>query len=167
MYGSISPVLEAISISLPVALGSNWTITGSLHLGRELACTRELDQSYFDRRIGDRGLWQMVTGNAARSAGMNGIIGTLAPGAVADLIVVNRRSLDPYTAVVAAESLDIALVMRGGLPLYGDAQLLASLDSGDGVCDPIDVCGSARRICVPRETSDTQTFEGLQASVCL
>lgn len=165
LYGSSTPVLEALSLGLPVALGSNWTITGSMHLGRELACARELDQTYFGSRIGDRRLWQMVTGNGARSAGMSGVLGTLAAGAAADLIVVDRRSLDPHTAVITAEATDFALVMRGGLPLYGDADLLANLDSGEGECDIIDVCGADRRICVPRETGNVQTFSSLEAAV--
>jgi len=165
VYGSSTPVTEALSLNLPVALGPNWTVTGSMHLGRELACARELDQTYFDNRIGDRRLWQMVTTNGARSAGMTGTLGALSVGAVADIIVVDRRNLDPYTAVVTAGTLDIALVMRSGLPLYGDAELLASLSSGDGLCDVIDVCGAERRACVPRETANVQTFDSLATAV--
>lgn len=165
LYGSSTPVLEALSLGLPVALGSNWTVAGSMHMGRELACARHLDHNYFDGRIGDRRLWQMATSDGARSAGMAGVLGTLAAGAVGDLIVVDRRALDPHTAVVTAEATDFALVMRGGVPLYGDAGLLASLDSGDGECDLIDVCGADRRICVPRETGNVQTFSSLEAAV--
>lgn len=165
LYGSSTPVTEAISLDLPVALGTNWTITGSMHLGRELACARELDLTYFDGRIGDRGLWQMVTGNGARAAGMTGALGALSVGAAADIVVVDRRNLDPYTAVVTAAALDIVLVMRSGVPLYGDAVLLANLDSGDGTCDVIDVCGADRRVCVPRETGNAQTFGSLASAV--
>lgn len=165
LYGFSAPVTEALNLGLPVALGSNWTVTGSLHLGRELACARALDQEHFDGQIGARGLWRMATGNGARAAGMGSVVGTLAPGAAGDVLVVPRRGLEPYAAVVDAGSAEIALVLRGGLPLYGDASLIEALEGEDTDCEAIMVCGQARRACVARETGGAETLASLSAAV--
>ena len=161
LYGTSAPVLEALALGLPVAIGSNWTPTGSMHLGRELACARSLDQAQFGQRIGDRALWRMATAGGAQAAGMAGAIGTLAPGAVGDVVVVDRHAGDGYTAVVTAGATDIALVLRGGVALYGEATVLEALGATDADCDALDVCGSPRRACVGRETAGTLSFATL------
>jgi len=165
LYGLSAPVTEALGLGLNVALGSNWTVAGSMQLGRELACARELDQTHFAGRIGDRRLWQMATANGARAAGMDGVLGSLVPGAVGDVLVVPRRMLEPYTAVVTAQSEDIALVMRGGLALYGHADLIEAIEGVDTDCEPITVCDQSRRACVARETGDAETLVSLTAAV--
>jgi cytosine/adenosine deaminase-related metal-dependent hydrolase len=71
-------------------------------------------------------------------------IGQLVVGRVADVAIFDGRSQrTDHRAVVAAEPADVLLVLRGGKPLYGDADLVAGL--GATGCDPVDVCGSAKR----------------------
>jgi len=48
-----------------------------------------------------------------------------------------------------------ALVLRGGVPLYGDAALLASDAVGGALCEELDVCGVAKRACVAEDTTST------------
>ena len=166
VYGDTAPVLAALRLGIPVALGTNWTVTGSYHLGRELACARSLDAGAFDGALGDRALWRMVTSDAARSAGMDGALGALLPGAAGDLLLVPRvPGEDPYTTVVGADTAAIALVLRDGVPLYGDDALLVALGAGDGACDALDVCGNARRLCVTRESAGLHTLASLTAAL--
>ncbi|RZA18304.1 MAG: hypothetical protein EOP10_21285, partial [Proteobacteria bacterium] len=52
-----------------------------------------------------------------------------------------------------AEAKDTALVLRGGVPLYGDQSLLKALTGGES-CQALDVCGSAKSLCYSAEAKD-------------
>jgi hypothetical protein len=52
-----------------------------------------------------------------------------------------------YRAVIDASVEDVRLVLRGGTVLYGDAPLVAALDSSS-TCAALAVCGIARTVCV-------------------
>ena len=64
-----------------------------------------------------------------------------------------------YRAVVDGAPEDVALVMRAGTPLYGDADVLAGLGSS---CEALDVCGASKAICAAQEYSGT-TYATLEA----
>ncbi|MCG6118254.1 MAG: amidohydrolase family protein [Aquimonas sp.] len=165
VYGDSAPVAEALALGVPVALSSFWTPTGSPHLGRELACAREFDDSVLGGRLGASAIWRMATEGGARVAGMESRIGVLAAGAMADIMIVPARGLEPHAAVVDAVNRDIALVLRGGMPMFGDAALVADLGGSD--CELIEVCTQSRRACVLRETAGAISLADLQAAAGL
>ncbi|MGE3455304.1 MAG: thrombospondin type 3 repeat-containing protein, partial [Kofleriaceae bacterium] len=66
-----------------------------------------------------------------------------------------RHGKSGYRAVLEAESQDVVLVMRAGKALYGDAQLVEALTTGD--CDEIDVCNTSKRLCLKAEVGKTYT----------
>ncbi|MBN2197385.1 MAG: thrombospondin type 3 repeat-containing protein [Polyangiaceae bacterium] len=67
-----------------------------------------------------------------------------------DLVVFARRGRTPHRAVLDADEGDVVLVLRGGLPTVGDADVVAALEPD---CDEIgDVCGVPKRACVLRDT---------------
>jgi large repetitive protein len=155
LYGITAPVTLLDAEHVPIALGSVWTPTGSAQLQRELACADSFNGTYLDRHFSDAALWRMVTANAAAAAGFGAEIGTLANGLKADIAVFDGSTRSGYRAVIDAGAVDVVLVLKAGLPMYGEDAVLAALDGGDGVCDPLDVCSSARRLCVQRETGTT------------
>ena len=77
------------------------------------------------------------------------MIGVLAAGKVADIAIFDEASHDAFSAVVAADPADVALVMRGGKPLYGEDAVIAALTTD--TCDALTVCTAARRICLQSE----------------
>ena len=164
VYGMTAPVTAALALGLPVGLGTYWPRTGSMHLGRELACARSLDQNHFDGVIGDERLWAMATSGSAATAGMSHLLGGLEAGRVADLLMVPRRGLGAHEAVVTAESEDVALVMRSGVAIYGNVDLIESFDSGAQDCDLIEVCGASKLLCVSRETEGAHTLATLASA---
>ncbi len=165
VYGDSAPVAEALAIGVPVALSSFWTPSGSPHLGRELACAREFDQSVLGGSLGAGSIWRMATEGGARVAGMSDRIGVLAVGAMADIMIVPMRGLEPHAAVVDAVNRDIELVLRGGLPMFGEAALVTALGGSD--CEPLEVCSQSRRVCVLRETAGAIGLADLQSAAGL
>ena len=157
LYGMTAPVTLYDTLAVPIALGTVWTPTGSVQLQRELACADSYNTSYLAKHFNDAALWKMVTLNAALSAGFGSELGQLGAGRVADIAVFDARSHAGYRGVIDAQAADVVLVLKGGVPMFGEDGVLAALGGGDGVCDALDVCGSARRLCVQRETGTTLT----------
>jgi len=136
-----------------IAVGTDWTPSGSIHVLRELACAENWN-AYWDYPFTDADLVAMATFNAAEALGFSEVLGSLTPGKVADITIWNGSANLGYRAILDAESSDVVMVMRGGLPLYGDADLIeATTVSGD--CETLDVCGTDKRICTQREIGTT------------
>jgi hypothetical protein len=56
--------------------------------------------------------------------------------------------------VVEAEPADVALVLRGGRVLYGDAALVQAIPAS-GACDELEVCTVAKRACLQAEIGES------------
>lgn len=96
----------------------------------------------------------MVTANAADAARLTDRMGALRPGALADLVVFRATgSEDAYRAVLQAGTADVALVLVGGRPVYGDATLLEALGTLAEGCEklPVEICGASKVACLERE----------------
>ena len=102
----------------------------------------------------------MVTVNAAAATASDDVIGVLAPGRVADIVIFDGAVHTGFRAVLDAEPEDVTLVMRAGKALYGDDALVGALFGGD--CDPLDVCGTPKRVCAAGEIG--MTLAELQAA---
>lgn len=103
-----------------VTLGTDSTLTGSLNLLDEMRTARTTYRKQTGRDIDPRWLIERVTTGAAYALMLDGGRGRLAEGCEADLLVLPERWADPYTNLIEAEPQDIALLLRGGAPLYGD-----------------------------------------------
>lgn len=146
LYGNTAPVPLLLRAGVDVALGTDWLLTGSMNLERELACAKSFADSYFDGALDAAALFTMVTASGARAVGAGDALGRLEPGALGDVLVLDRRGREPYAAAVSASPQDFMLVLRGGTPLYGRAALLEALAAGG--CEPLAVCGAAQRVCL-------------------
>ncbi len=154
LYGATTPVTFLKASNINVAIGTNWAPTGSLDLLSELACARDFNNDYLASRLTDKELFKMVTINGAKSANMQTEIGQLAVGALADVSLF-RGTDSGYSRVVNAQASDVALVLKAGVPMYGDTDLMDAMGAGSPDCDAVTICGDSRRICVMRETGAT------------
>jgi 5-methylthioadenosine/S-adenosylhomocysteine deaminase len=145
LYGSTTDIAAALADSIPIAIAPDWNPSGSAGMLQEL--------SYAARRypaIRSADLLAMATSTPAKIARLDNQIGALTPGRLADFIVIDAavdpqapRPLDP---VVNSTPANIALVVIGGQPLYGDPSALAQLLPAGAKLDPITVCGSKKAI---------------------
>jgi hypothetical protein len=180
LYGNtaVAPMLKNQGVLL--SIGTDWTPSGSLALGRELVCADEMNRTYFNRAFSDRELWLMATLNPAIALHVGDRIGRLQAGYFGDISIFDGRGFaNPYRAVIEADAVRTALVLRrssmpspffggptyvGSIALSGDATILANLpptlhdfyapDLGivDPLCEAIEVCGVAKQVCPLRET---------------
>lgn len=154
LYGHTAMVTMFFNQGVRLGLGTDWTASGSMHMGRELACAAYLNETHYGGFFTDRELWLMATLWNAEALKIDDVVGALAPGLYGDVAIFDIGSPDaPYGAVLNANADTTALVLRGGTPLYGDSSLVAGV-AGGADCDVVpDVCGEAKRICSTRETT--------------
>jgi hypothetical protein len=147
LYGNTMPITEMKYAGVPISLGTDWLPTGSMNMLRELACADAMNSKYFDGAFDDASLVAMATSNPASAMGFGSEIGTIATGMVGDLVVFAAADGHKgYRTVIEAADEDVALVLRGGQPMYGDAALIKGVTSA--TCGTIDLCGTSKAACI-------------------
>lgn len=156
LYGFTANVAMYAKMGMNLALGTDWSASGSMNLLRELACADEYNQNNLGGFFSDYQLWRMVTENAAAAVKMGDVLGQLAPGRPADIAIFAADGKAPYAAVIRAKIDSVALVLRGGVALHGDAALVDALspDGGAG-CEPLKECLAGKKVCAKREFGKT------------
>ena len=151
LYGMTADVVMLRNIGIKISLGTDWNYSGSLNMLRELACANHLNESYYGSAFSSQELWQMATGNGADACGFGDRLGRLKSGYVADIAVFAAGTTgDDFEAVTRGAVKNVALVMRGGELLYGDAAVLDAVGT-KADCEALDVCGEARKLCLKAE----------------
>lgn len=127
LYGESVDIAEALNAGVNIAVGSDWTPTGSKAVLEEI----KLAAQYLDDigiTVPDRTLYKMMTENPARMIRHFGYensqergIGTLEEGAMASILVVEKNHTNPFTNLVrVAGAQQVQLVVVDGEALYGD-----------------------------------------------
>ncbi len=161
LYGDTARVTEAARFGVNISLGTDWLPSGSMNVLRELACADSFNNTYLGGFFTDAQLWLMVTANAAAVTHMDDVIGALAPGKVADVSVFRSNgNASPFRSVLEAQAADVALVLRGGKPLYGEDTIVNALATG---CDAVTVCGANKAVCLSGEVG--KSYAALQSAV--
>jgi 5-methylthioadenosine/S-adenosylhomocysteine deaminase len=152
LYGAGTDLTKTTNVSLAlskginVALGPDWSLGGSQNLLDELRFARQVSDTTWDAPISSKALVQMVTTNAARVLGLQGVLGSIEVGKKADLMVIGGNACAPYDSLLASTPADVQLVLVGGQALYGHPAL-QTLGPAPG-CEALDVCGKSKFVCV-------------------
>src|ERR687889_448274 len=123
LYGQTADVEAARESGVRIALGSDWSPSGSKSLLGELKVAR-LVAAELDTGISDRELLAMATRDAAEILKWDAALGSIEAGKRADLIVLYGRSTGPYEALLEAGETSIALVVIDGVPRVGNERLM-------------------------------------------
>ncbi|MBC8067667.1 MAG: lamin tail domain-containing protein, partial [Deltaproteobacteria bacterium] len=153
LYGITADVPTYRNLGVTVALGTDWTASGSMNVLRELQCVDQLDEQHYGDIIPDLDQWLMATYWAAISQGADDQIGLLRAGHVADIAIFDGSSDTRYRAIIDADVEDVALVLRGGHPLHGNAAVIEGLVPAGEIdgCEPLTMCKVEKRVCASRD----------------
>lgn len=153
LYGTTTPIEIADRMGVPWAIGTDWTPSGSMAPIEELACAAAWLRGK-GNPLSDVDLWRKATEDAARIVGADGVLGSIRAGAPADLAVFDW-SRTPYRQIVDGGAEKVRLVLVGGETVYGQAELVTMLARNAAWCDTLDVCGTAKQLCLQAgETGD-------------
>lgn len=128
LYGRTTDVRAALRQGALIALGTDWSPSGTRNLLWELKVAERLNRETLDGVFSDRQLVELVTTNPATLAGWEGKVGKVEAGLAADLLVVDDLGVgDGYRNLLRATEQHVQLVLVNGDPLYGDERHLARL----------------------------------------
>lgn len=156
LYGATAPVTLFDTLRVQdIALSTDWTVSGSMNLLRELKCAETFNANHLDHHFTDSQLWAMVTSGAASTLDIDDQIGALAPGLVADIAVYDARDMNSgyYRTIIDAGPEDSVLVLRGGVALFGESAVVGALGQPGVSCEtlPEGVCGEPRTVCLDND----------------
>lgn len=152
LYGDTAAIPLYSRLGVNIALGTDWTISGSMNLLRELKCADELNQTRFDKVLSDEALWRTVTAGSADATATSARLGRIAAGKLADLAIYRKQGATPWRAVIDAAPGDVVMTMRGGKVLFGDQNVVNAFDPMMQ-CETLDVCGVMKAVCVRGDTN--------------
>jgi cytosine/adenosine deaminase-related metal-dependent hydrolase len=151
LYGGTARVDAAKQAGVMIALGSDWSPTGSKNLFGELKVAWLHSQQALNGQFSARDLVAMATRDAARILKWDKVAGTIEPGKRADLLVIDGAAADPYGALIHAPETDLHLVMINGIARYGIPELMSQLAPND---QTVLVGEETRQLFLKQETAD-------------
>jgi 5-methylthioadenosine/S-adenosylhomocysteine deaminase len=158
LYGQTADVMTAIGAGMTVAIGPDWSPTGSAGMLEELGFAYRYSLGTLGGAIPEATLVQMATSNPARLAKIDGQLGSLEPGKIADLLVMKRRGRTAYQSLLTGSPADVLLVTVGGVPVYGDRALMRTL-LPNAVLEEIIVCGEPKALHIVDDGRSDQSWE--------
>lgn len=164
LYGTTTNIRMAREQGVSVSLGVDWNPTGSDTIFDELRVADQANEEAFNSVIPDAEWIRMVTTNPAKALALDDRIGKLASGMKADIAILKAKDPDPHLSLMNTFLADVEMVWVGGDLLYANKTTLETVKPG--VCEPLNVYGADKRICVkdtkgPVEKSG-QTLEEIQ-----
>jgi 5-methylthioadenosine/S-adenosylhomocysteine deaminase len=126
LYGRTHDLEAFKKAKVPLALGCDWSPSGSKNLLQELKVARWVaDQQKAD--LSDADLVACVTSTPAAMIKWAPYVGALAPEALADVLVVAGADGDPYQHLIEATEADVRVLLVHGVARYGERELMEQL----------------------------------------
>jgi cytosine/adenosine deaminase-related metal-dependent hydrolase len=156
LYGHTADVISYRRFGVTIGMGTDWIVSGSMNMLRELACADQYNQNNLSGAFTDEELWAMATRGSAEALGVGDRLGALTPGYIADIAIFAPQGASDWRAVLEANVGDVALVLRGGEAIFGEPALIDALVSTSQTqCETFAVCGAQRALCAVRDTGLT------------
>lgn len=128
MFEQTARVKELMDAGVNVCLGTDSPMSGSFSIFEEFRAAREFYRFAYGREIDDRLLVDMLTVNAARAMCLSDA-GEIAEGKMADLLLIDGNTSNPWASLTHADYSDIMLVIADGVPKYGDVAFAPVFDA--------------------------------------
>jgi cytosine/adenosine deaminase-related metal-dependent hydrolase len=122
LYGKTLDPTWLMDAGVSVALGTDWSISGSFNMLDEMSCAKAVSAAKARRPIVGRELWTMSTTEAAKALGIDTETGSIEVGKAADLVVVNDPAGVGIDRFGSLDQSDIIAVFVNGALLAGDVQ---------------------------------------------
>lgn len=128
LYGKTANIIAAKESGILMALGSDWSPSGSKNLLEELKVAKEVSR-HQGGVFTDEEIVRMVTINPAKILGWDQSLGSIEVGKKADLVVVNGYGEDPYEKLIQATERNVFGVIINGVPRYATTRLMRTFST--------------------------------------
>ena len=158
LYGDTAQIALYKNMGVTIALGTDWVLSGSVNMLREMQCADFLNTYYYDKVLTDYDIWLAATYNVALALGYADITGDLKAGNVADIAIYKKSNNDAHRTVIDAALKDVTAVILDGKLVYGDANIIE-----DSSAESFDLCGVAKKINT-KATGTSKSFKDIKKS---
>ena len=115
LYGETADIPAMLRVNVRIAIGTDWSVSGSYNMLEELRCADELHGNRSSHpALSSAALWRMATGNGAYALGLEAVTGKLAAGLAADIMVFRKQSADPFDDLLRSTAHDIVATFVDG-----------------------------------------------------
>ncbi len=149
LYGATAPVAALKAAGITLAIGTDWSPSGSLTVLDEARCLERYNRDQLQGLLSASDLHRMMTSQGARAVGLAGQVGALAPGEWADLVILDTEGRRGLGEILARTALPQTLaVLVGGRVASAPIAWAGRLPQLDRCSpDPRDLCGVQRLVC--------------------
>ncbi|MEC7170554.1 MAG: amidohydrolase family protein, partial [Candidatus Thermoplasmatota archaeon] len=124
LYGQTTDIASAKEEGVNIMIGPDWGPSGSKSSMHELKTADWWNRNVLENAFTDFELVQAISTNIVDAIGWSEYTGRIKAGLAADLVVLDTFVQDPYRNVILATDPDVRLVTVGGLPVYGDVDIM-------------------------------------------
>jgi cytosine/adenosine deaminase-related metal-dependent hydrolase len=146
LYKQTANIPRLIEAGVNVTLGTDSSMTGGLNLLDEVRVGRKAYRQQTGQDLPARWLVELMTTHAAYALMLDGQRGRIEIGYEADLLVLSDGGRDPYTNLIEAEPADVALLIRGGVPVYGDTTYASLFEQLTPTFAPVLISGVTKLV---------------------
>ncbi len=158
LYGATADIRAAKEHNITIALGSDWSPSGSKNMLEELKVAYLVSQHHGDTvMFSNEELVRMVTSNPAAILGWEGVLGSLQAGAKADMLIVNGYLDDPYLKLIDATEKSLLGVIINGVPRCAQSRILNKFDFEENDIETFKI-GTSERYLYLRELNHDEAL---------
>jgi hypothetical protein len=129
LYGDTTDIATAKAEGVNIMIGPDWAPSGSKSSMHELKTADWWDENILGDIFTDFELVQTISTNVVDAIGWSDHTGRIQTGLAADFVVLDTFNADPYRNVIDAIDPDVRLVIVGGLPVFGDVDIMQAMDN--------------------------------------
>ena len=114
LYKATAKIPKVLDHGGRVAIGTDFSASGSYNMLEELRCARDVSKSLWDGKLTEEELWKMATEEAAYALGLDEITGRLKQDFAADIMIYRKESENPYSDLLSATVDDVIATFIDG-----------------------------------------------------
>lgn len=146
LYDKTLDIRGALARGINVCLGTDSTLSGCDNIFDEARFAGSLWKKFYGEQMNSEILFRMLTSNAAHALLLDGEIGCLEEGALADVLIAEAKCGDPLESYLEIRPEDVDLLLIGGRPVFGSTRHKEYLSKLCGTCSVVSVNGSEKVI---------------------
>jgi len=149
LYGVTAPLMTLRAAGVTLALGTDWSPSGSLTQLDEARCLVRHSRARLQGALGWAEVHRMMTEGGARAVGLQGQVGSLAVGELADMVIFDTRGRRSLGEVLEHSALaeTVAVFVGGRAASFPRAWEGRLPQLANCAPDPRDLCGQQRTVC--------------------
>ena len=124
LYGDTADIAAADDAGVSISISPDWAPSGAKNVLHEVKIADWWDTNVLGDRFSDFEMAQMLSTNSVDQVAWTDHVGRIKPGLAADFLVLDSFESNPYRNLIEAVDPDVRLVVVGGLPVFGDVDLM-------------------------------------------